>query len=94
MGNYLNRPKMSEQSKLDMLADLDIVLMASGGPDLETLVRRGVAAHNAHLETLENRIFAGREVQCIGTRGGEKDCLKRRQYARGISTIASLPAPA
>jgi len=38
-------------SNLDLLNDLDIVLMASGGPDLETLVRRGDAALNAHLET-------------------------------------------
>ena len=40
-----------------MINDLDIVPMASGGPDLETLVRHGDAALNAHLETLENRLL-------------------------------------
>jgi hypothetical protein len=36
-----------------LLNEVAIVLMASGGPDLETLARRGDAALNAHLETLE-----------------------------------------
>lgn len=52
--------------------EIAIVLMASCGPDLETFVRRGDAALNPHLETLESRIFAGREVRCIGTRSREK----------------------